>query len=223
MVDPLKPCEKLAIDEYPIATGSSHALAQFMKKKMTSRTDFFFKHRLKSFVHHQGKVTEIITDRGNIKADTFILTMGLGLSRWFPLLPIYGLIREYPFSRSTLFNTKHIIIASMPKHHAYMSVVGDVLRVGGGDIIAPIKPTAAAFHLPRWKNCGPQREWIGCRPVSPDGMPIIGKLPGFKNVYVNGGHGFWGWTLSLGTAKILADHVVHRRDIPFTFSAERFI
>ena len=223
MVDPLKPCKKLAIDEYPIATGSSHALAQFMKKKMTPRTDFFFNHRFKSFVHHRGKVSEIITVRGNIKPDTFIVTMGLGLSRWFPLLPIYGLIREYPFSRSTLFNTKHILIASMPKHHAYMSVVGDVLRVGGGDIIAPIKPTAAAFHLPRWKNSAPQREWIGCRPVSPDGMPIIGKLPGFKNVYVNGGHGFWGWTLSLGTAKILAYHVVHRRYIPFTFSTERFI
>jgi len=223
MVDPLKPCEKMSIDDYPIATGSSHDLAHFIKKKIEGDVDFFFNHRFESFIHNRGKVTEIITDKKNIKADTFILTMGQGLSRWFPLLPIYGLIREYPFSRPALFNTKNLLIGSMPNHHAYMTVIGNTLRLGGGDIISPFKPNIDAFHLPRWRDHIPTREWIGHRPVSPDGMPIIGKLPGYKNVYVNGGHGFWGWTLSLGTAKILANHVLYNKNIPFTFSPQRFI
>ena len=41
MVDPLKTCKQLTIDDYPIATGSSHSLAHFMKKKFIRRSTFF--------------------------------------------------------------------------------------------------------------------------------------------------------------------------------------
>ena len=221
MVDPLKKINP-PLDNYSIGTGSSHDLANIFKKKCP-KVDFFFNHRFLSFHEKNGKVTKIITDKKIIKADTYILTMGFGLSRWFPLLPVYGLIREYPFSHSSLFQSGNIILGSMPSRHAYMNVVGDTLRLGGGDIISPFKPTIKAFHLPRWYNHRPTREWIGHRPVSPDGMPIIGKLPGYKNVYVNGGHGFWGWTLSMGTAKVLTNHLLYKKSIPTTFSSRRFL
>ena len=221
MVDPLKKITP-PLNNYLIGTGSSHDLAHILKKKCP-KIDFFFNHRFLSFHKKDGKVTKIITDKKMIKADKYILTMGFGLSRWFPLLPVYGLIRVYPFSHSSLFQSPNIILGSMPSRHAYMNIVGNTLRLGGGDIISPFKPTLKAFHLPRWGNHKPTREWIGHRPVSPDGMPIIGKLPGYKNVYVNGGHGFWGWTLSLGTAKVLTNHLLHNKPIPTTFSPRRFL
>ena len=221
MVNPLEKNTTCKIDEYPIATGSSHQLAHFLKKKCQG-VDFFFNHRFLSFHTKQDMVTELVTDKKKIKADIYILTMGLGLSRWFPLLPVYGLIREYPFSRRTLFNTPNILIASIPAQHAYMNVVGNKLRLGGGNIISSQKPAVNAFHLPTWENHTPTREWVGHRPVSPDGIPIIGKVPPYKNVYVNGGHGFWGWTLSLGTAKILTDHILYNCIIPQSFSSARF-
>ena len=48
--------------------------------------------------------------------------------------------------------------------------------------------------------------WAGLRPMMPDMMPRVG--PGKKpNVFYNTGHGHLGWTLSAGTADLLARHV----------------
>ena len=46
--------------------------------------------------------------------------------------------------------------------------------------------------------------WIGARPATPSSLPIVGrtKTPG---VYLNMGHGMFGWTLSAGAAQQLAD------------------
>jgi len=46
--------------------------------------------------------------------------------------------------------------------------------------------------------------WIGARPATPSSLPIVqqSKTPG---VYLNMGHGMFGWTLSAGAAQNLAD------------------
>lgn len=49
-------------------------------------------------------------------------------------------------------------------------------------------------------------EWVGPRPVSTDGLPLIGATdtPG---VYVAGGHGMWGYTLGPVTGRLLAEQI----------------
>lgn len=49
--------------------------------------------------------------------------------------------------------------------------------------------------------------WVGPRPVSTDGMPLIGRTKS-ANVFVAGGHGMWGITLGPITGKLLAQLVV---------------
>lgn len=51
-----------------------------------------------------------------------------------------------------------------------------------------------------------QDEWVGSRPVTPDGLPLVGqtKLP---NVYTNGGHGMWGVVLGPLSGKMLAKQI----------------
>jgi len=46
-------------------------------------------------------------------------------------------------------------------------------------------------------------EWVGSRPVTPDGLPLVGatRTPG---VYVAGGHGMWGMVLGPATGRALA-------------------
>jgi D-amino-acid dehydrogenase len=46
-------------------------------------------------------------------------------------------------------------------------------------------------------------EWVGSRPVTPDGLPLVGgtAAPG---VYVAGGHGMWGMVLGPATGRALA-------------------
>lgn len=50
-------------------------------------------------------------------------------------------------------------------------------------------------------------EWVGSRPVTPDGLPLVGatRAPG---VYVAGGHGMWGIVLGPATGKLLAHRIV---------------
>lgn len=46
--------------------------------------------------------------------------------------------------------------------------------------------------------------WCGLRPMSADGVPIIGATP-LPNLFVNTGHGHLGWTMAAGSAHVLAD------------------
>ncbi|MFV0319519.1 MAG: NAD(P)/FAD-dependent oxidoreductase [Microbacterium sp.] len=56
-------------------------------------------------------------------------------------------------------------------------------------------------------------EWVGSRPVTPDGLPLVGatRAPG---VYVAGGHGMWGIVLGPVTGKLLAEQIVTGRVDP---------
>lgn len=58
-----------------------------------------------------------------------------------------------------------------------------------------------------------QDEWVGARPVTPDGLPLVGatRAPG---VYVAGGHGMWGIVLGPATGKLLAEQIVTGRPDP---------
>ena len=47
--------------------------------------------------------------------------------------------------------------------------------------------------------------WVGFRPMTPDGTPLIGPVPHIAGLYVNSGHGPLGWTFSHGAAQIIAD------------------
>ena len=51
--------------------------------------------------------------------------------------------------------------------------------------------------------------WSGLRPMTPDGTPIIGKTA-VGNLFLNTGHGTLGWTMSCGSARLLADIVSGR-------------
>jgi len=45
----------------------------------------------------------------------------------------------------------------------------------------------------------------GLRPVSPDGLPYIGRPKGFKNLTIATGHAMMGWSLGPGTGKIITE------------------
>lgn len=56
--------------------------------------------------------------------------------------------------------------------------------------------------------------WCGLRPMSPDGLPLVGQLqgtgatkPGVLPLFVNAGHGALGWTLSPACGELLATSV----------------
>ncbi len=50
-------------------------------------------------------------------------------------------------------------------------------------------------------------EWVGARPLTTDGRPLIGAT-NTEGVYVAGGHGMWGVTLGPLTGELLAQQIV---------------
>ncbi|NIY79270.1 FAD-dependent oxidoreductase [Celeribacter sp. HF31] len=46
--------------------------------------------------------------------------------------------------------------------------------------------------------------WAGLRPTTPAGPPYLGRVRAYDNLWINAGHGQLGWTMSLGSAELLA-------------------
>lgn len=104
--------------------------------------------------------------------------------------------------------------------HAGINVLGNSLRIAGtADFCgfdARIDPGRIGYMVRLVEAVLPEfakvmdrsaiRPFAGLRPLSADGLPIIGAT-GVPNVYANTGHGGLGWTLAAGSAKALADQI----------------
>jgi D-amino-acid dehydrogenase len=78
-----------------------------------------------------------------------------------------------------------------PRRRATLEMVVGDLFPGAGDV------SKASF-------------WTGLRPMTPDGTPIVGRT-GLRNMFINTGHGTLGWTMSCGSAQMLADIISAKR------------
>lgn len=95
--------------------------------------------------------------------------------------------------------------------------LGDRVRVGGtmefrgvddpldpariGAIAASARPLVDGLDLGSRED-----EWVGSRPITVDGLPLVGatRVPG---VWVHGGHGMWGMCQGPATARLLAEQL----------------
>ncbi len=92
------------------------------------------------------------------------------------------------------------------------------LRVG-----AILKAPTAYFR--DWTPpTGPIKPRAGVRPMTPDGLPIIGPLGDFANAYVSTGHGMLGMTLGPGSALALSRLILYGEapDVLVPFAPARF-
>jgi glycine/D-amino acid oxidase-like deaminating enzyme len=61
------------------------------------------------------------------------------------------------------------------------------------------------------------------RPLSADGLPLVGAVPGRANLYVCAGHGPWGISTGPGSARLVTDLMLGRApSIPAALSPARF-
>lgn len=78
---------------------------------------------------------------------------------------------------------------------------------------------AARTYLPGWQPGAARVEWAGLRPLAPDGLPVIGAVPGHDGLFVATGHGMLGITLGPATGEALAPLVLDEPSpllLPFT-------
>lgn len=81
---------------------------------------------------------------------------------------------------------------------------------------------AAERYLEDWPQGTPGRPWTGMRPMTPDGLPVIGRIAG--NVTIASGHAMLGVTLAPVTGDLVARLVAEGRspDVLRPFDPARF-
>jgi D-amino-acid dehydrogenase len=105
-----------------------------------------------------------------------------------------------------------------PKQRVALTPLGGRLRVAGmmefrrpGDpldprridaIVGAVRPFLQGADLDDRHN-----EWVGSRPCTPDGLPLLGRT-GSPRVFVAGGHGMWGIALGPVTGMLMAQTVL---------------
>lgn len=82
----------------------------------------------------------------------------------------------------------------------------------------------ASQVFPKLSSLPLKSVWVGLRPAAPDGLPILGLLPGFDNVYVASGHFRNGILLSPITGEIFSRLILHQKShiAIDAFSPQRF-
>lgn len=110
-----------------------------------------------------------------------------------------------------------------PHERIACTPLGDRLRLGGTMEFrgpdAPLDPARidaiaqGAAHLLDLDLDDRREEWVGSRPVTVDGLPLVGAVSA-PGVFVHGGHGMWGMTQGPFTGALLAEQIVTGRVPP---------
>lgn len=83
---------------------------------------------------------------------------------------------------------------------------------------------SATAIVPALAQCEVEHHWAGLRPGSPDGVPFIGAVPGFRNLHVNAGHYRNGLVLAPASTRLLVDGLLGREPIldpaPYAMGAD---
>jgi D-amino-acid dehydrogenase len=65
--------------------------------------------------------------------------------------------------------------------------------------------SAASGYLKQMPTEPAQEEWWGWRPMTPDGLPLIGRVPSHENVWVAAGHNMLGLSMATGTGRLISE------------------
>ena len=166
-----------------------------------------------------GALRGVRTDTGEVPAEAAVLSLGsyspalarqVGLR--LPVHPLKGYSVTVPVADPALVPTVSLY---EERHKIGVSRLGQRLRAGGTAEVArfdtainPVRGrallTALQALVPKGLALGEAEHWAGLRPMSPDGMPILGHS-GVAGLYLATGHGTLGWTLACASGKVLAD------------------
>jgi D-amino-acid dehydrogenase len=199
------------------ALASRHLKAQCEQAGVSMRT----REVVRALLIEGGRIVGVATENGPWRGDAVVLCAGmdcLPLVRQvkikLPLETIHGFsatVNLAPDARGL----RHAVVE--PETMLTMTPMSGRVRISGGfhldrrtgALPAPvvrILMNQAADWLPGAARYSDATYWYGQRVMTPDGLPLLGPLrpPG---LWLNTGHGHWGFALSWGSAQVLADMI----------------
>jgi D-amino-acid dehydrogenase len=172
------------------------------------------------FTRHTSRITSAQTSQGDLSADEFVICGG----SWSPILarqlqlrlPMqagkgYSLTLPKPRQLPTL-------CAIFTEARVAATPMGSSLRFGGtmeiaglNEEINPVRVQGIIKSVPRYypdfsaEDFKDVQPWSGLRPVSPDGLPYVGRVRRYTNLSIATGHAMLGLSLGPVTGKLMAE------------------
>ena len=177
----------------------------------------------------QGALFGVELEEGEIlKADTVIVAASayspkivrpLGIR--VPIYPVKGYSLTIPMEGWA--NRPQHLVGDMGVHAVANPLGGEVLRVAGTaeftgyDRSIPAERVDNLVRLveaifPEFAGIMDRdalNPWAGLRPMTSDGVPILGKTS-IEGLYLNTGHGHLGWTSAAASGRVLADTIMRQ-------------
>ncbi|NEM07071.1 FAD-dependent oxidoreductase [Geodermatophilus normandii] len=197
--------------------------------------------RVLDFEQTGSRVSAVVTDAGRVECDQVVLATGVWtgllaakLGTALPIGPGKGYSIDYspspvPLRTPLTFEDAHVAVTPL---NGRLRLAG-TMEFAGLDTGVNARRMAAVTRAANrgfrdWDEDAPHAEpWAGLRPMTADGLPIVGRLRPDSNVVVASGHGMLGLTLAPSTAKTVRDlarDVESGRPSPLTpYGPERFL
>jgi D-amino-acid dehydrogenase len=193
--------------------------------------------RVTGFRRSRGTISAVATNKGLVEADQVLIAAGVWSGRVAQLagvrLPMeagkgYNITVQDPaihLGQSIYFLETRI--ACTPFDRA-LRIAGTMELSGINNALDLRRVEAirrgANRSLNNWSAGASETVWAGMRPMTPDGVPVIGRAPGYDNLFVAAGHAMMGVSLAPSTARLAAELICDgQTDIDLSpFDPDRF-
>lgn len=180
---------------------------------------FFVNEKVNDIDVQNNKITSIITNKQTLQADEFVLAAG----SWSALLSKkLGLKLLLQAGKGYRINTNKptgiTIPAILAEANAAVTPMHGFTRFAGTMEIAGINhdinkvrveaiAKAATQYYPDINLSQDEKDDAACglRPVSPDGLPYIGRSSKCTNLAIATGHAMMGWSMATATGKLVSE------------------
>ena len=187
--------------------------------------DFFIKEKVIDIELNKGKINTLITNKQSLKADEFVLAAGswspilskkLGLKLLLQAGKGYRMNVERPtgISFPTILAEAKVAVTPM---HGFTRFSGTMEIAGINHNINKIRVEAIARAAESYypdveiSNEVKGKAAAGLRPVSPDGLPYIGKSDKCENLTIASGHAMMGLSMATGTGKLVSEIISEQK------------
>ena len=215
--------------------GDAYEFSKLLKKNCEKNgVEFFFNSKVQSLAHENKKLNGVVVKDQHFPCDLCVVSAGtssksLLKTAKIPLSvePVKGYSVTIPMDN---WKCKPQIPVIDEQKHAAVCPLSNSLRVAGTAEFAGDNKVLTEKRLENLiticRSLFPEEDisqevfenkpWCGFRPMTPDGVGIVGETP-INGLYVNTGHGHLGWTMALGSGKMLAS-VVNKSECPIDAS-----
>jgi D-amino-acid dehydrogenase len=200
----------------------TNALAEACRKRGVT---FRYETTVSGFETDGDKVSAVTTDKGAVKGDLFVLSLGsyapfaarkLGID--LPIYPVKGYAVTIPIKDQDLAPRlpgidENFLIAYTPMgNRIRMTATAEFSGYDTSHTPADFRSAleVAETLFPGAGDIPRASYWAGLRPMTPEGWPRIGPSR-YRNFYLNAGQGHMGWTMSHGSARLVADLIGGRK------------